>query len=149
MPGGTVIEESNYSLPSEKLFDGELSSVTVRNIKGDGKNGPFDFDIWVWEFKVTDGEYKGQKAWGETESKVTTADAQRGRTKLVRPWAETLLGRSLHVGENFHTDQILGLPCKFTVAHDEPRQKKDGGWFYGCPVDDVFPATGAPEFIPY
>lgn len=147
MPKTTVKETSAYALPEDTIFPAVLTSVIVRSIPFTYKKGPNagqqgEFDIWVWEFKITDGDYAGMKAWGETESEVNNLEEPRGRAKLVRPWAETLLGRQIQIGEEFDTDNLLGLPCKITVKHEEPRPKKDGGTFYGCPVEDVFPAEG-------
>lgn len=158
MPRATMKEETLYSLPEDTIFEGKLNSVTVRTIeftlkkdRGTKKAGEKDsFDKWVWEFEVTSGEFTGQKAWGETEDELNNLEEQRGNSKLVRPWAETLLGRQIAIGEDFDTDQVVGLPCKFTVSHDEPREKKDGGWFYGCPVEDVFPSSnGSREEPPF
>lgn len=150
MPRATMKEESAYALPADTLFEGKLNSVTVKTIeytlkkdRGSKKAGEKDsFDIWEWEFEVTDGAYKGTRAWGTTESELNNLEEPRGRSKLVRPWAETLLGRQIQIGEDFDTDQIVGLPCKFTVVNEEPVEKKNGdGWFYGCSVDDVFPSS--------
>lgn len=160
MPRSTMKEETAYSLPEDVLFFGKLNSVTVRTVeftrKKDGggkKAGEMDsFDKWVWEYEVTEGDYTGQRAWGETEDSLNNLEEARGNSKLVRPWAETLLNRTLSIGEDFDTDQVIGLPCKFTVSHDEPRQKKDGGFFHGCPVEDVFPvgpATNRPGEVPF
>lgn len=151
MPRATMKEETLYALPEDTIFEGKLNSVTVRTIeftlkkdRGNKKAGEKDsFNKWVWEFEITDGEYAGLKAWGETEDELNNLEEQRGNSKLVRPWAETLLGRQIQIGEDFDTDQIVGLPCKFTVTHEEARPKKDGGWFYGCPVEDVFPSSNS------
>jgi hypothetical protein len=78
------------------------------------------------------------KAWGETEDRLTNRE-----DNLVRQWAETLLATTISVGEGLDTDILVGLPCVIEVRHDEPRQKKDGTFFYGCPVDQVYPAAGA------
>ena len=150
MPRSTMKEESAYPLPEDVLFQGVLNSVTIRNISGvSAKGKDYNFDLWVWEFEITDGDQRGLRAWGETESSLNNLEVPRGRAKLVRPWAETLLGRQIAIGEDFDTDSVLGLPCKFTVIHEEPRQKKDGGFFYGCPVEDVFPSSASPTFVPF
>jgi hypothetical protein len=147
-------EETPYPLPEDELFVGKLDAVTVRTIEGISKkpgkpDRPYSFDLWVWEFSITEGEHAGMKAWGETEGELNNLEEPKGRAALVRPWAETLLGRTIEIGEDFDTDQVLGLPCKFTVTHEEPRQKKDGGFYYGCPVDDVFPSSARAEAVPF
>lgn len=146
MPTSTMREDSLYPLPENQLFPAELIAVTVRTIKfvhkkGDKVGMEDSFDLWVWEFRITGGDFEGLKAKGETESELTTLTEARGRSKPVRPWAETLLGRTMEVGEELNTDDLLALPCQITVVHEEPRAKADGGFFYSCPVDDVLPAS--------
>ena len=149
MPASTMREESAYPLPEDMLFAGRLNKVEVRNISGVTKSGKnvgksYDFNVWEWEFEVTEGDFAGIKVRGTTEDHLNNLEEPRGRTKLARPWSETLLGRPIQIGENFDTDTtIVGLPCKFTVKHEEPRPKTDGGFWYGCEVEDVFPAVPA------
>lgn len=158
MPKATVKEESAYSLPEDVLLPAQLLSVTEEEIpytiksgKRAGEQGTFR--KWTWEFKITDGEYAGLHAWGATEAGLSTLDEPKGSLKLAKPWSETLLNTELPVGYELDTDDLLGLPCQITVSHDEPRAKKDGGYFYGCPVEDVFPAkgqiSGDGSFVPY
>jgi hypothetical protein len=142
MPKTTNTEESEYALPAEEPLPARLDSVEVKTInfeKKDGhgnKTGVMDsFDKWVWTFKITGGDYAGLKAYGETEDRMST----RADNK-VRAWAEALLGKTFDVGEGLDTDDLIGLSAIVTVRHDEPRAKRDGTMFYGCPVDDVFPA---------
>lgn len=157
MPKSTVREETAYPLPADILLPARLDKVTeversftyqphhkaVQN--GRAKVGETaSFVKWSWEFKITDGEFAGIVAYGDTDAKVTNLDGDP-----VRQWAETLLGRELSVGEELDTDLLLGLPCKITVTHDEPRPRRDGsGNFYPCPVRDVYPAEDA-DFVPF
>lgn len=152
MPKATMKEEAEYRLPEDTLFPAVLDEVAVRTIeytlkkdRGMKKAGEKDsFDKWVWTFRITDGPFKGEKAYGETEDRLTNREDNR-----VRQWSETLLGREIEIGEEFDTDSVLGLPCQVSVRHEEPREKKDGGFFYGCPVDEVFPTGGAADFNPF
>lgn len=146
MPSATMREESAYPLPEDTIFPAVLQKVEVRTVEFTYKKGPKkdqkgSFDLWKWEFQITEGEFAGLHAWGETEAELNNLEEPRGRAKLARPWCETLLGRQIEIGEPFDTDQVLGVPCKITVTHEEPRPKKDGGFYYGCPVEDVFPAA--------
>lgn len=154
MPRSTMREDSLYPLPENQLFPAELTSVTVRTInfvhkKGDKAGMADSFDKWVWEFRITNGEYQGLKVRGETEPELTTLTEQRGISKPVRPWAETLLGREIQVGEELDTDVLLGLPCQITVTHMEPRPKADGGFWYDCPVEDVLPPVRNKAHVPF
>ncbi len=158
MPKATVREESEYPLPSETMFPGRLEKVdeTRRTFQYKAhhaavKNGRVkagdegEIVRWQWQFKITDGEYAGLTGYGETDPKVTNRSDDK-----VRQWAETLLGRELAIGEELDTDLLIGLPCTFTVRHDDPIPRRDGnGNFYPCPVDEVFPADGSSDFVPF
>jgi len=142
MPKGTVAEENEYSLPAETPLPARLESVTTKTITFDKKDnfgnrtGEKDsFDKWIWEFKITGGDYAGLRAWAETEDRVTTRADNKPRA-----FFEAMLGAAFDAGRGFDTDDLIGLPAIITVRNDEPRQKKDGTNFYPCPVDDVFPA---------
>lgn len=150
MPSATMRTESEYRLPEDVIFPAKLMAVTSRTIefvhkKGDKIGQKGSFDKWEWEFLITEGEYAGQKAYGSTEAVLNNLPEPRGNDKLVRPWAETLLGRQIQPGERFDTEQVVGLPCLITVRHEEPRPKSNGGTYYGCPVEDVFPAPSAAQ----
>ena len=136
MPTATMREESEYKLPAETPFPAILSSVEEKEIpytdKNDGKKKTFK--KWQWVFEITDGEYAGLHAYGDTEAYLSTHP-----DNLVRQWGEVLRDAPFEVGEGIDTDLLLGLPCVITVRHDPPRPKKDGSNFYPCPVDQVFP----------
>lgn len=150
MPKAKMKEETEYALPEGVPFPAVLSSVTVKTIEyfkkdqyGNKTSEKASFDKWIWEFKITDGDYAGMRAWGETEDQLTTREDNK-----VRQWSTTLLNiEDFEVGQDLDTDTLIGLPCLITVRHDEPRQKRDGGFFYGCPVDDVFPASGVTDYV--
>jgi hypothetical protein len=142
MPSSTMREESEYRLPENTPFPAQLKSVDVRTIKyqRDGKDK--QFDKWEWVFEITEGEYAGMEAYGESEDRLTNHPDNK-----VRQWAETLRDAPFGIGEGLNTDDLLGLPCVITVFHGDPRPKKDGTNFYPCPVQDVFPeGTEAGQF---
>lgn len=150
MPKTVMTNEEEYALPAGQPFQAELQSVTERTItytrKKDGngkKAGDQDsFTKWIWEFKITAGDFEGMTARGETEDRLTNRE-----DNLVRQWSETLLGTTIEVGQGLDTDLLIGLSCVITVRHEEPRPKKDGnGNWYECPVDDVFPVTGGGDY---
>lgn len=137
MPSSTMKEKSEYALPEDIPFPGILKAVEEKAYPYKSKKDGSDqvFKKWVWEFQITEGEFAPLRAWGETEPELTTHP-----DNLVRQWGETLRDKQFEIGEDINTDDLLGLPCLFTVRHEEPRPKKDGsGNFYGCRVADVFP----------
>lgn len=156
MPKSAVTEASNYAIPEGILVPALLTKVeqveipyTVKSGKRAGESAIFT--KWEWDFYVTDGEYAGLTIRGNTEPRITTADAPGGNLKLVRPWAEALLGRDLNVGEDVDTDDLVGLPCQLTVTHQEPRAKRDGeGFWFNMEVAEIFPAgPRAEDDIPF
>jgi len=143
MPSSTMREESEYRLPTETPFPAMLESVEEREIPYTNRDGkPATFKKWEWIFQITEGDYAGISAYGETEAKLTTHP-----DNLVRQWGEVLRDAPFGIGEGLNTDDLLGLPCVITVRHDPPRPKKDGqSKFYPCPVDQVFPEGSTPTF---
>lgn len=161
MPSATVKQESDYKFPEGVLFTGRLESVkdkrtpfTYKDHHAAVKNGrkrageQGEVHKWIWEFKIlNEGEWYNDSLYLETDPEITTRSGDK-----VREIAETLLGREVAIGEDFNTDTILALPCRFTARHEEPRVRSDGqGTFYGCAIQDVFPvetagATDTPQF---
>jgi len=143
MPTATKKEGSDYRLPEGEYFPAVLKSVTEVEIpytvkKGAKAGEQAIFRKWEWVFEITEGEYAGMDAFGDTEAELTTRE-----DNLVRQWGETLLGRELELGEDFDTDLVLEIPCIITVRNDPPRPRADGTNFYPCPVHEVFPSTNA------
>lgn len=149
MPQGTAAEsDGNYPVPEEVLLNARVKEVAERRTpfeykahhkavqNGRAKIGEKGEVVrWRWVFQLTDTEYQGLTVDGETDPKISTAEGDRARL-----WYETILDTQIQVGDNFNTDLLHGVPCVITVRHGEPRQKKTGGLFYPCEVEDVFPA---------
>lgn len=133
MPSSTYTEESQWKLPQDVPMKARLNSVEERviNYVRDGENR--SFTKWKWEFEITDGEYAGLRAWGETEDRLTTHP-----DNLVRQWAESIRGVAFELGEGLDTDDLLAAPCVIVVDNTS-RPKNDGGTYYDCPVKDVYP----------
>ena len=143
MPKATMREEALYALPAGEYFPAELNSVSEREIKffkkdknGVTTNEESSFTKWVWEFRITGGDYAGMRAWGDTEDRITNREDNK-----VRQWAEALLNAEIQIGDEFDTDAVIGLPCMISVRHQE-HTKKDGTKSYFCPVDEVLPVAG-------
>lgn len=142
MPSTTMREESEYRFPENTPFPAILASVTEKEIPYTDKNTgkPAKFVKWVWAFDIIEGEFAGLTAYGETEAKLTNHP-----DNLVRQWAEVLRDAPFEFGEGLNTDDLCGLPCIITVAHGDPRPKKDGTKFYPCDVNNVLPEGTAPQ----
>jgi hypothetical protein len=158
MPRATVGDAPDlYPLPEQTVFDGQLLACEAINVpftykKGPREGQPGSFDKWEWTFVVNapGQEYDGLEVKGSTEPRITDATETDGFLMLARPWVEALLGRPIQVGEDVDTDDLLALPCKFTVRHEPKRARKQGdGFWYNVAVDEVFAAGDAsPELSP-
>lgn len=154
MPRATVTEGGDlYPLPEQMIFDGQLLSCDHVDVpftykRGDKAGQKGTFPKWEWTWVVTNsGEYHGVEVKGSTEPKVTDA-SDTDFLPLARPVIEALLGRPIALGEDVDTDDLLGLPAKFTVTHQKPRERKNGdGFWYNVEVSEVFPASGAPAGV--
>ena len=147
----TVEEASNYPIPEDTLVPMKLESVTQVEIpfvyKSGAKIGQSGtFVKWEWEFLIPESEYAGLSVRGSSEPRITSNDQASGNLALARPWVEALLGRSLELGEEIDTDDLVGLSVQGTVRHLAPRQKKEGeGFWFNVDIEELFPiGNGAP-----
>lgn len=144
MPKSIMEEESLYKLPEDTFFPAELIAVVEKEFpftykKGENAGQPGIFRKWEWEFKITEGEFAGLHAWGETEPKLTNHPDNK-----VRQWGEVLRDAPFKIGEGIDTDLLLALTCTITVSH-EAVTRGDGSTMYKTPVKDVLPAGLAAE----
>lgn len=145
MPKATSKVEQPYKFPAGEPLPARLSSVEERVIPyykkdqyGNRTNEQAQFSRWRWKFTITEGEFEGEEAIGDTEPEYTTAEANK-----VRHFTEALLGRELAIGEELDTDAMLdGLECYVVMRHDDPRQGKGQNadrTYYPCEVDELYP----------
>lgn len=146
MPSSTMEHEDQWKLPADVPLPAELTSVKEESFPYTDKQGkPQTFTKWTWEFSITDGEYAGLRAWGDTDPKLTNHPDNK-----VRQWAETLRGSEFEMGEGLDTDDIIGLPCIITVANlKEEKKGSPGEFYYKTPVKDVFPADAVDHEPPF
>jgi hypothetical protein len=135
MPKDTMSHEDEWKLPKDVPLPAELTAVSVREIPYVKDGEKKTFTKWEWEFKITEGEYAGLRAWGDTDPRLTNHPDNK-----VRQWAETLRGREFEMGEGLDTDDLLGLPCTIVVDNTIHTKKATGEKSYICPVVDVLPS---------
>lgn len=141
MPKTTMEHEDEYKLPKGVGFPALLVKVEEKSFpyKKDGEDRTFT--KWEWEFLITDGEYSGLHAWGETPPKLTNREDNK-----VRHWAQALTGIDYDMGDGLDTDDLLELPCVVVVDNiKEPKKGSAGEFYYKTPVVDVFPSDMAVE----
>jgi hypothetical protein len=139
MPKTTVEKGKRYSLPKETLLPAVLEEVEEQVINYTIKKGPNagqkdSFTKWRWKFTITEGEYAGVAISGDTDGKATNLPGDK-----PREWYEALAQVAVDLGDGFDTDNVIGLPCKIEVEHEEPRETSRGNKFYPNPVVRVYP----------
>ncbi len=145
MPKSTVNEESPYPIPLDTLVPVVLISVQEVQVPFTYKSGPKagtagSFTKWEWNTEVIDGEYAGLDLRGSTEAKITNASQPSNFLLLALPFAEAFLGRTLDLGEEVDTDELIGLIAQATVKHLDPRPRRDGdGFWFNIEVDEIYP----------
>lgn len=134
-----------YPLPEGQTFDGQLIKCEQVDVpftykKGDKAGTQGSFQKWEWTLVVMGpSEFESIEVRGSTEPKITDA-ADSDFLPLARPYVEAFLARPINLGEEIDTDDLIGLWCKFSVRHQEPRARKQGdGFWYNVEVDEVFP----------
>ena len=136
MPKTTMVEENEWKLPKDTPLPARLNAVNERQINFTNRDGnPDSFTKWEWEFLITDGDYAGLKAWGDTNAKMTSHPEDK-----VRQWAEALTGETFAIGDGIDTDALLGIDCTIVVDNTTYQKKGTKETKYLCPVVDVFPA---------
>lgn len=110
----TFIVEEDEILPEDTLFTGRLEGIEPREIEfTDKKTGEIrSFTKLTWRFTVTEGQYSGKTVRGETDTRLTA--------NSVNPffnWSCALLKRTIPVGTGIDPEDLIGLPCQFSVTH--------------------------------
>lgn len=146
MPKAEVTNEDPYPIPVDTLIPLRLDTCTrevIEYVASKGKNiGTKQvFVKWEWTFQVVAGDYEGLTVRGNTEPKITGLLDQQGSLKLAKPFVEALLGRTIDLGEEIDTDDLIGLQCQGTVWQLPPRPKKEGqGNWYNVEIEELYPA---------
>lgn len=143
----TTVSEGGdlYPLPQGEVFDGQLIKCEQVEVPftyrtGDKKGQKGSFQKWEWTLVVmAPDEFASVEVRGSTEPRITDA-ADSEFLPLAKPYVEAFLAREIGVGEEIDTDDLIGLWCKFSVRHQDPRPRKNGdGFWYNVEVDEVFP----------
>lgn len=133
MPSSTMTHEDQWKLPKDVPLPATLVSVSEKEIPYTNKDGkPDKFVKWEWEFQISDGDYAGLKAWGDTEPRLTNREDNK-----VRQWAEAIRQAPFEMGEGLDTDDLLGLPCTIVVDNTTYTKKGSTETSYLCPVTSV------------
>jgi len=112
---GTKIKVSQYE--AEKVIPADIYESIVKSFSlGEGSFG----DYVRVEFSINSGAYDGV-----TKSLLASKKLQKstkGTSKLMN-LAETLLGRSLEINEDFDLDTLIGKKCRIVLGESV---NKDG-----------------------
>ena len=135
MPNATMEDEPEFKLPADIPLPARLVKVEEKSYPYTKNGEERTFTKWSWDFEITDGDYAGLHAWGDTDPKLTNHPENK-----VRQWGETLRGAPFEMGEGIDTDDLLDLPCLVLVDNIIDQKKGSTDKFYRCPVVDVLPA---------
>lgn len=113
------VEDPPPSIPEDSIHRARVDTITPR--EGTRKNGE-KFVTLTWIFKITEeGPFHDRAIRGETGSKLT-------RGYRMHSWAEAILDRTLEVGVDLETDDLVGLPCDISIRHEPDRNDPAKTW---------------------
>lgn len=112
--------EEEQILPEDTPFRARLESVTEEEIPyTDKKTGEKkSFTKLKWKFEITDGEYAGKYAYGDTDARLVASTYNKFYT-----WSCALLNRTLDLGQGVDPEDLTSLPCEITVVHVPNKDK--------------------------
>jgi hypothetical protein len=130
-----ISNDDSELLPADTIFKGAVEAIAPDTYMFTDTTTGKDVEriSLKWRIKILEGDYKERVAFGSTWARIG------GKNNPLRDWIEALLGRELAPGEEFDTDDFLGMVCEFTVRHGT--NNKTGRPF--ATIDTVFPAVSA------
>ena len=126
------------SQPFELIPEGTILAAKVKSIEEVSEYGgkPLKFPKLDWKFEVTEaGPWEDYTVRGSTSQKFTLHE----KAKLTN-WSATLLGRMFEVGEGLDTDDLIGLPCRILIEHQQDKDDPERMWMR---VGEVMPPRNA------
>jgi hypothetical protein len=125
-------------LPTDTIFKGVVEAITPDKYTFTDTTGADVERVSLkWRIKILEGDQAERVAFGSSWARVG------GRNNPLREWVEALFGRELGPGEEFDTDDLVGLVCEFTVRHGTSNKNREF-----ATIDTIFPTvsalTGAP-----
>lgn len=103
-------------IPEDTIHKARVRSITPKEIHWKRNDKDLSTTLLNWRFEVTDGEFVGRNVWGSTDARLSLDPRNK-----YRPWAETLLGRTLDVGTALDTDDLIGLTCEIAITYRADR----------------------------
>lgn len=116
MPVMTAEESSFEMIPEGTIIAAKVAEIEKKTLDfGDRLN---------WKFEITEsGPYKEYKINGSTSLKFTIDPPSK-----FYEWAVQLTGRTFEVGESVDTDDLIGLPCRIEIEHQQDKQDEERYW---------------------
>ena len=126
----TDAKSSEFALIDEnEIINCRLTNVENNDFVYDGE----DIHRLRWLFTIMeDGQWKGKTLFGDTSTTFTAHPNCKAYN-----WAVAISGRNFENGEDFDTDDLIGLPCRIIVGHKAG--KDDRVWMR---ARDVLPPRG-------
>lgn len=120
-------------IPEDSIHRARLEKVEVREFDKKDKSGKV---VKVrFFFVITAGDFEGRKLRGEVWGDFSPGSQ-------FHSWAETLLGREIPVGMSIDVEDLEGLACDVSVAHEADYKDPAKKW---AVVDELMPITAGFE----
>jgi hypothetical protein len=118
-----ITNEDTSLLPDDEIFLAAVISIEQRTFTWTDRKDPGhpvekEGQELVWKWEIQEGPYKTRWAFGSTRTRVG------GTNNPLLDWVEALYGRSLAVGEEFDTDDLIGMIANITVRHETSSKGK-------------------------
>lgn len=139
----TATEESENAggfkmIPEDSIHRSRVKSVEVKEYpKKDGTGVAVKVNFF---FEIINGEFEGRKLRG-----TVWGDFSPG--SKFHTWSETLLGREIPIGMSIDVEDLEGLTCDVSVAHEEDYKEKGKYWAVAdelLPLDSGFEISQPP-----
>lgn len=115
MPAYTAEERPFDLIPEGTILAARVTAIILKSFP--------DYNRLNWTVEITEGEHKGMSIYGSTSEKFS-ADPP----SYFYKWACELLERTIAVGEQINTDDLIGLPCRIEIGHQADRDDPQRTW---------------------
>lgn len=112
----TTVDEPDLTLPEDSIHRAKLMELKLKTIEWTVGNEKKSNQILEWWWEITSTrlgpQYVGRRVKGECKPYLSNHDGNR-----FRSWAEALMNRTLPVGMDIETDDLIGLDAEIVIGH--------------------------------
>lgn len=136
----TAENEPDTRFPEDAIFRARLQEIKLHTFEFTNREGEQQEGRtlqWWWEVTTSTygPQFLGRKVKGECKAILSNRDDNQ-----FRMWAEALLNRTIPVGMNIDSDDLVGLEADILIGHRPDRKDPRKSWAY---VEDVISIDGS------